>query len=210
MPCRTAALSWSLIRPRTSAPKRRPTRSGAITIKSRFRPRSATARIPCAFSTAWTWWSLASWPRPSGGPTPSKRPPARPLSGRASAGRRSGAIPARSAPAAFSAAKLLRSPSGALIAGVSLGQNPIGLASVRDGREIVVADADLLPVPGEDNLALISTPKALQGQDRVALLGFTPTGLTPRELAVEPGGQTLLATDNNSGQVQAIDVGSLP
>ncbi len=91
-----------------------------------------------------------------------------------------------------------------------MGQNPIGLASVRDGREIVVADADLLPVPGEDNLALISTPKALQGQDRVALLGFTPTGLTPRELAVEPGGQTLLATDNNSGQVQAIDVGSLP
>jgi len=27
---------------------------------------------------------------------------------------------------------------------------------------------------------------------------------------VEPGGQTLLSTDNNSGQLQAIDVGSLP
>jgi hypothetical protein len=34
--------------------------------------------------------------------------------------------------------------------------------------------------------------------------------VTPRELAVEPGGKILLATDNYSGQVQAVDVGSLP
>jgi DNA-binding beta-propeller fold protein YncE len=49
----------------------------------------------------------------------------------------------------------------------------------------------------------------LQGQDHGALLGYIPSGRTPRELAAEPGGQNLLATNNNSGQLQAIDVGTL-
>ncbi len=111
---------------------------------------------------------------------------------------------------AFSAAKLLTKPSAALIARVTVGQNPIGLAFVKGGKEIMVADSNLHHLTGADNLALISIQKALQGQDRGALLGFIPAGLTPRELAVEPGGTTLLSTDNNSGQLQAIDVGSLP
>jgi DNA-binding beta-propeller fold protein YncE len=111
---------------------------------------------------------------------------------------------------AFSASKLFTRPSESLIARVSVGQNPIGLAFVQGGKEIMVADANLIGVPGDDNLALVSTQKALQGQDRGALLGYIPAGLTPRELAVEPGGKTLLSTDNNSGQLQAIDVGSLP
>jgi len=110
---------------------------------------------------------------------------------------------------AFSAAKLLTKPSQSLIARVSVGQNPIGLAFVKDGSEIVVADADSIKRPGEGNLALISTQRALQTPSRGALLGYIPAG-TPRELTVEPGGHTLLATDNNSGQVQAVDVGSLP
>ncbi len=111
---------------------------------------------------------------------------------------------------AFSAAKLLTNPSASLIARVTVGQNPIGLAFVKGGQEIMVADSNLHHLEGADNLALISTEKALQGQDRGALLGFIPAGLTPREFAVEPGGKTLLSTDNSSGQLQAIDVGSLP
>jgi serine/threonine protein kinase/DNA-binding beta-propeller fold protein YncE len=111
---------------------------------------------------------------------------------------------------AFSAAKLLTTPSHSIIARVSVGENPIGLAFVKDGTEIVVADADLLAVAGEDNLAVISTKKALHGQDHGALLGFIPAGTTPRELAVEPDGKTLLSTDNSSGQLQAVEVGNLP
>jgi len=110
---------------------------------------------------------------------------------------------------AFSAAKLLTNPSQSLIARVSVGQNPIGLAFVNDGREIVVADADSIKRPGEGNLALINTQTALQTRGRGALIGYIPAG-TPRELALEPGGKTLLATDNKSGQLQAVDVGSLP
>ncbi|HEV2244457.1 MAG TPA: beta-propeller fold lactonase family protein [Streptosporangiaceae bacterium] len=110
---------------------------------------------------------------------------------------------------AFSAAKLLTNPSQSLVARVSVGQNPIGLAFVKAGREIVVADADSIKKPGEGNLALISTQTALQTRGRGALIGYIPAG-TPRELAVEPAGSILLATDNKSGQLQAVDVESLP
>ena len=110
---------------------------------------------------------------------------------------------------ALAADKLLRDPSHSIIARVSVGENPIGLAFVKDGKEIVVADANLIFVHGADNLAVIDTHKALR-QAGGALLGFIPTGVTPRELAVEPGGRTLLATDNYSGQLQAVDVASLP
>jgi serine/threonine protein kinase/DNA-binding beta-propeller fold protein YncE len=110
---------------------------------------------------------------------------------------------------AFSAAKLLSNPSQSLIARVSLGQTPIGLSFVNGGNEIMVADANTRGVQGADNLALISTQLALQGKSG-AVRGFISTGRIPRELALEPGGKTLFWTDNGSGQLQAIDTGSLP
>jgi DNA-binding beta-propeller fold protein YncE len=73
-----------------------------------------------------------------------------------------------------------------------------------------VADANTRGVQGADNLALVSTRLALLGQGG-ALQGFIPSGAVPRELAVVPGGKTLLVTNNtNSGQLQAVDLGSLP
>ena len=110
---------------------------------------------------------------------------------------------------AFSAAKLLSDPSHSLIARVSVGQKPLGLAFVNGGNEIMVADANTHGVRGADNLALISIQLALYAKSG-ALQGFIPTGRVPRELAVVPGGKTLLATNYDSGQLQAVDIGSLP
>ena len=110
---------------------------------------------------------------------------------------------------AFSAARLLSDPARSLIARVSVGQTPLGLSFVHGGNEIIIADADLRGASGADNLALISTQQALQGRAG-AVRGFITTGVKPRELAVEPGGKTLLSTDFGSGQLQAIDLGSLP
>ena len=110
---------------------------------------------------------------------------------------------------AFSASDLTSDPSHALIASVSVGQTPLGLSFINGGSEIVVADANLHHLAGADNLALISTQMALQGKAG-ALRGFVPTGQVPRALAAEPGGHTLLLTDYGSGQLQAIEVGSLP
>jgi DNA-binding beta-propeller fold protein YncE len=110
---------------------------------------------------------------------------------------------------AFSAAKLLTNPSESLIARVNVGQTPIGLTFIKGGSEIMVADSNLKDVTGANTLALISIRRALAGQ-RAALLGFVPIGHVPREVVLEPGGKTVLVTENGSGQLQAIDVGSLP
>jgi serine/threonine protein kinase len=110
---------------------------------------------------------------------------------------------------AFSASELINDPKRALIAKLDVGQNPLGLAFVKGGSEILVADANLHKPAGADNLALISTQMALQGKTG-ALRGYITTGRVPRELAAEPGGHTILSTDYGSGQMQAIEVGSLP
>jgi serine/threonine protein kinase/sugar lactone lactonase YvrE len=110
---------------------------------------------------------------------------------------------------AFSASKLISDPLHSLIARVGVGQTPLGLAFVKGGSEILVADANLHHPAGADNLALISTQTALQGKTG-ALRGYITTGRVPRELAAEPGGHTILSTDYGSGQMQAIEVGSLP
>jgi len=111
---------------------------------------------------------------------------------------------------AFSAAKLLTKPSESLIARVNVGQTPIGLTFIKGGNEIMVADSNLKSVAGANSLALVSTQRALAGQNHGALLGFVATGHVPREVELEPGGKTLLVTENGSGQLQAINVGSLP
>jgi serine/threonine protein kinase len=45
---------------------------------------------------------------------------------------------------------------------------------------------------------------------RPALTGFRKAGTTPRQLALEPGGGTLLVIDTGSGQVQADEIAHLP
>jgi DNA-binding beta-propeller fold protein YncE len=110
---------------------------------------------------------------------------------------------------AFSADKLLSNPADSIIARVNVGQTPIGVTFIRGGTEIMVADSNLNHVHGADTLTLVSTQRALQGGGSAAVLGYLPSGQTPREFGLEPGG-ILLVTDNSSGQLQAIDTRSLP
>jgi len=110
---------------------------------------------------------------------------------------------------AFSAAKLQNDRSPALIAKVSVGATPIGLALVHGGTRIVVADANTNNLPGiSANLAVVNTSAALAGNP--ALLGYIPSGLVPRELAPVPGRSTLLVTNFGAGQLQAVNVADLP
>jgi DNA-binding beta-propeller fold protein YncE len=111
---------------------------------------------------------------------------------------------------AFSAARLLAKSPQPLVTKVTVGRKPIGLSFVNGGNEIMVADANSDGPPGADNLVLVSTQLALQHNNSDALSGFIPTGQQPRDLALEPGGKTLLSTDTKSGHLLAIDVRSLP
>jgi DNA-binding beta-propeller fold protein YncE len=110
----------------------------------------------------------------------------------------------------FSAARLVSSPADALAAVVRVGEAPVGLMAVRGGSLIVVADSNRFGASGAaSDLDVVSVDDALAG--RPAVLGHVPAGLFPREMAVPPGGEgTLLVTNFQSGQLEAVDVASLP
>jgi Protein kinase domain len=107
----------------------------------------------------------------------------------------------------FSTARLRTDPLHALIARVMVGAVPLGLVFAHGGTMIVVGDSNLSGrKDATANLAVVSTARALAGQP--ALLGYIPTGLLPRELAAGPG--TVLVTDQNSAQLQAVRTADLP
>lgn len=110
---------------------------------------------------------------------------------------------------AFSATKLLSDPGHALEAQLRVGEAPVGLALVREGRWMVVADSNRFSAKGAvSNLAVVDTGAALD--DRPALVGTIPTGLFPREMALIPDTNTLLVTNYLSAQVQAVNLDNLP
>ena len=109
----------------------------------------------------------------------------------------------------FSTALLRRHPARSLIARVMVGEAPVGLALVDHGRQIVVADSNRFDTPGASaSLAVVRVADALAG--RPALAGLLPAGLFPREMAVAPGGRTLLVTCFSSGQLELVDLTGLP
>jgi len=109
----------------------------------------------------------------------------------------------------FSTALLRSHPARALIARAGVGEAPVGLALVDQGRQIVVADSNRFNAPGATaSLAVVRVRAALAG--RPALAGLLPAGRFPREMAVVPGGHTLLVTCFGSGQVELVGLAGLP
>jgi DNA-binding beta-propeller fold protein YncE len=105
----------------------------------------------------------------------------------------------------FSAARLRTDPARSLIASVEVGEAPVGLALVDGGSRIVVADSNRFSAAGaSSSLAVVGAAAALAG--RPGLLGYLPAGGFPREMALEPGGRTLLVSNFSSGQLEAVDV----
>ena len=92
-----------------------------------------------------------------------------------------------------------------------MGTAPIGetFASVNGQARILVADSNLNSVSGAvANVAVVDPAKALR---RVpSLLGYVSTGKIPRQFTIQPGGKTALVTNTGSGQLQAIELSSLP
>jgi DNA-binding beta-propeller fold protein YncE len=110
---------------------------------------------------------------------------------------------------AFSAARLRADPARSLIAKVPVGEAPVGLALVRNGTRIVVADSNRYNVPGaSSSLAVVNVAAALAGKQ--ALLGYLPAGGFPRQMALEPDGRTLLVTNYTSRQLETVNVADLP
>jgi DNA-binding beta-propeller fold protein YncE len=110
---------------------------------------------------------------------------------------------------AFSAARLRADPARSVISWVRTGQAPVGLALVRGGSRIVVADSNRFAVRGaSSSLAVLDVRAALAG--RPAVLGYLRAGGFPRQMALEPAGRTLLVTNFDSGQLESVHVADLP
>jgi DNA-binding beta-propeller fold protein YncE len=110
---------------------------------------------------------------------------------------------------AFSTAALRANPRSALLADVAVGEAPVGLALVRDGSLIVVADSNRFNVSGQHaSLAVVDVHDALAGQP--ALLGYLPAGAFPRDVAANRSGSAVLVANHDSGQVESVNVADLP
>jgi len=80
---------------------------------------------------------------------------------------------------------------------------------VSNGTRIVIANSNRDGVAGAvSSLAVVDVSKALARQP--ALVGLIKSGTTPRQFALEPNGTTLLVTNTDSQQVQAVDISHLP
>ena len=75
----------------------------------------------------------------------------------------------------------------------------------------MVADSNRYGAPGPSaDLDVVSVADALAGRG-TAVLGHVPSGAFPREMAAPTGGDgALLVTNNLSGQLEVVDVASLP
>jgi len=109
----------------------------------------------------------------------------------------------------YSASRLRTDAANALIAKVHVGQWPIGLILVNGASRIVVSDNDgTNPPQTAHNLAVVNPSFALAGTQ--ALLGYIPSGLTPREFALSPDGKFLYVTNRDAAKVQIVSLSKLP
>ena len=108
----------------------------------------------------------------------------------------------------FAAARLVSDPKRALVAAVRVGEAPVGLAAVRGGSLVVVADSNRFGASGAtSDLDVVNVAAALAG--RPAVVGHIRAGLFPRDMTLAPDG-TLLVSNFDSGQVEAVDVATVP
>jgi DNA-binding beta-propeller fold protein YncE len=108
----------------------------------------------------------------------------------------------------FSAARLVSDPASALVAVVRVGKAPVGLAAVHGGSLVVVADSNRFGASGATaDLDVVNVAAALSHGR--AVVGHIASGSFPREMALLPDG-TLLVTNYASGQVEAVDVATIP
>jgi DNA-binding beta-propeller fold protein YncE len=109
---------------------------------------------------------------------------------------------------AFSTRALIRH-AHALLAVIPVGEAPVGLAVVAHGAMIVVGNSDRFHVAGAGaDLMVVSAKAALAHQP--AVLGTLPSGIFPRDMALEPDGDTLLVVNYTyPWRLEAISIKSL-
>jgi DNA-binding beta-propeller fold protein YncE len=108
---------------------------------------------------------------------------------------------------AFDADDLVHHPEVALDGEVEVGEAPVGLALVERDHVAIVADSDRFSAPGAGaSLAVVN----IDGNGGMSLVGYVATGAFPRDMAVAEGGKTVLVSDFAGGQLETVEVSTLP
>jgi DNA-binding beta-propeller fold protein YncE len=104
----------------------------------------------------------------------------------------------------YDATKLRTDPAHALVTVVPVGENPIGMQYIDNGRELVVANSG-----SSHNLMVIDTHAALCRAAHV-VTGSITAGKGPRDFGLAAGGSTLFVTNLGAGVLEAIRLDSIP
>jgi DNA-binding beta-propeller fold protein YncE len=104
----------------------------------------------------------------------------------------------------YDAAKLRTDPAHALATVVPVGENPIGLLAIDQGRQLMVANSG-----SSHNLMVIDTHAALCRAGH-QVTGSIAAGKGPRDFGVAAGGGTLLVTNLGAGLLQAVRLDGIP
>jgi DNA-binding beta-propeller fold protein YncE len=104
---------------------------------------------------------------------------------------------------AFDTERLIAGRGRALRAVVRVGAAPTGLAVLRTGSLVVVANSNRYAGGDQPStLAVVDVGAALKG--RRALVGMIPAGVWPREVVAHPDGQTVLVTNVLSKTLETV------
>jgi 6-phosphogluconolactonase (cycloisomerase 2 family) len=110
---------------------------------------------------------------------------------------------------ALSASKLRTDSHHARIADVRVGEAPVGLALLRHGKRLIVADSNRFGAAGKPGeLSVINTTTALARKP--AVLGAIPAGSFPRDMSMAARPSRLLVTNYDSNQLEVVGTNSIP
>jgi DNA-binding beta-propeller fold protein YncE len=104
----------------------------------------------------------------------------------------------------FTERELVGSGTGARGESMAVGQSPVGVAVVDEGRKVVVAGSDRFHT-GPSASALYVVDAAQIGSNRMPL-GSIPSQGFPREIRATADGRTLLVTNFDGGSLQIVDL----
>jgi DNA-binding beta-propeller fold protein YncE len=106
----------------------------------------------------------------------------------------------------FSAPALVNNPAHALVSWARVGEAPVGLALIKNGTAVIVADSNRFDVPGHSpNLAVLDVTATGQ----LHLVGYVPAfgaDAFPRDLAVDAQNGDVLVSNYNAHELEGVQL----
>jgi DNA-binding beta-propeller fold protein YncE len=109
----------------------------------------------------------------------------------------------------FDTSKLVSDSGRALVGIAPVGNAPVPVMVVDEGRKIIVGNSNRF-AGGNAPESLVVLDSAKIGQGMAAVVGIIATGAFPREMVVSPDGRTLFVTNFGSNALQVLDIAHLP